>query len=151
MEGAGSPIGRHSDEGGHTVHPGDEAMQLLFLADTAENKPLAAVIPLDTDILGRIEALTRFWRALQGGSMPPDTRMTAQQRRRLRLMMRAADGRANGASYRDIAIALYGRERVAADPWKTSALRDAAIALVEGGFALIGGDYFKLLRHRRRA
>nr|WP_246662478.1 DUF2285 domain-containing protein [Rhizobium sp. P44RR-XXIV] len=151
MESAGSLACRHSDEGVHTVHPGDGAMQLLFLADKVENKPLAALIPLDTDILGRLEALSRFWRALQGGSMPQDTRMTVQQRRRLRLMMRAADGRANGASYRDIAIALYGRERVASDPWKTSALRDAAIGLVEGGLALIGGGYLKLLRHRRRA
>lgn len=150
-EGVRSPVSRHSDEGVHTIHPGDGATQLLFLADKVENKPLAALIPLDTDILGRLEALSRFWRALQGGPMPPDTRMTVQQRWRLRLMMRAADGRANGASYRDIAIALYGRERVASDPWKTSALRDAAISLVEGGTALIGGGYLKLLRHRRRA
>ncbi|MGG6892289.1 DUF2285 domain-containing protein [Rhizobium sp. BR 315] len=126
-------------------------MQFLFLPDKVEDKRLAALIPLDTDILGRLEALSRFWRALQGGRIPPDTRMTAQQRRRLRLMMRAADGRGNGASYRDIAIAIYGGERVASDPWKTSALRDAAISLVEGGLDLIGGGYLKLLRHRRRA
>jgi len=151
MAGVGSPAGRHSDEGFYTIHQGDKAMQLLVLPDKVENKPLAALIPLDTDILGRLEALSRFWRTLQGGRVPPDTRMTAQQRRRLRLMVRAADGRRNGASYRDIAIALYGRERVASDPWKTSALRDAAISLVEGGLALIDGGYLKLLRHRRRA
>jgi len=76
--------------------------------------------------------------------------MTPQQRPRLRLMMRAADGRGHGASYRDIAIALYGRERVLSAPWKTSSLRDAAIGLVKGGRALIGGGYLQLLRHRRR-
>jgi hypothetical protein len=151
MTGMGSTPGRHSDEGCHTIHQGDEAMQLLVLPDKVERKPLAALIPLDTDILSRLEALSRFWRTLQGGRVPPDTRLTAQQRRRLRLMMRAADGRGNGASYRDIAIAFYGSERVASNPWKTSALRDAAISLVEGGTALIGGGYLKLLRHRRRA
>jgi hypothetical protein len=77
--------------------------------------------------------------------------MTSQKRRRLRLMIQAVDGRANGASYREIAAALYGRERVGADPWKTSALRDTVIGLVEGGSAMIDGGYLQLLRHRRRS
>lgn len=77
--------------------------------------------------------------------------MTTQQRRRLRLMMQASDGHANGASYREIATALYGHKRIAADPWKTSALRDAVIGLVEGATAMIGGGYLQLLRHRRRS
>ncbi|WP_457152989.1 DNA -binding domain-containing protein [Mesorhizobium sp. P5_C1] len=49
-----------------------------------------------------------------------------------------------------MAIALYGFNRVAADPWKTSALRDAVIGLVEGATAMIGGGYLQILRHRRR-
>jgi hypothetical protein len=76
--------------------------------------------------------------------------MTIQRRRRLRLMMQAADGRANGVSYRDIATALYGADRVASDPWKTSSLRAAVIGLARAGAAMIGGDYLQLLRHRRR-
>ncbi len=48
--------------------------------------------------------------------MPPDTRMTRQQRGRLRLMLQACDGRNRGASYRAIAEAIFGTERVAADP-----------------------------------
>ncbi len=65
-------------------------------------------------------------------------------------MMLVADARAEGASYRDIAFALYGQKRVAAEPWKTSSLRDRVIGLVNGGRAPIGGGYLKLLRHRRR-
>lgn len=76
--------------------------------------------------------------------------MTAEQRRRFRLKLRAADGHMNGATYREIAAAIYGEGRVESDPWKTSPLRDAAIAFVEGGLALINGGYLKLLRHRRR-
>lgn len=111
---------------------------------------MAAIIPLDTDIVGRVEALSRFWRTIEGRPALPDTRMTTQQRIRLRAMMLAADGRADGASYRDIAFALFGERRIAAEPWKTSSLRDRVISLVKGGRTLIGGGYLKLLRHRRR-
>lgn len=146
-------LGLHRDgpEGRHFVHDGGVGTQLILLPGSDPNDPVAALIPLDAETPGRIEALIRFWRAGQGRPTPPDTRMTVQQRRRLRLMMQAADGRANGASYREIAIAIYGYKRTAADPWKTSALRDAVIGLVEGGTAMIGGGYLQLLRHRRRS
>ncbi|RUU92672.1 DUF2285 domain-containing protein [Mesorhizobium sp. M7A.F.Ca.MR.176.00.0.0] len=142
---------RDSVEGRHTVHNAGVATQLLLLPGSEPHGPLAALIPLDAETLGRIEALTRFWRAWQGRPAPSDTRMTPQQRRRFRLMIQAADGRSNGASYRDIAVALYGYKRVAADPWKTSALRDAVIGLVEGATGMIGGGYLQILRHRRRS
>ena len=102
-------------------------------------------------IVRRIEALTRLWSNLRGRDAPPDMRMTLQQRRRVRLMIQAADGRMNGASYRDIAIAIYGKARVSADPWKTSSIRASVIGLVKGGLAAINGGYLKLLRHRRRS
>ncbi|MER9316320.1 DUF2285 domain-containing protein [Mesorhizobium sp. M0659] len=102
-------------------------------------------------MLGRVEALVRFWRGQSKRPVPPDTRMTVQQRRRLRLMLRAADGRMNGATYRDIATVCYGIERVGATPWKTSSLRDTVIGLVRGGGAMIGGGYLGLLRHRTRS
>ncbi|MER9442206.1 DUF2285 domain-containing protein [Mesorhizobium sp. M0340] len=141
---------RDSPEGRHTVHDGAISSQLVFLPNTEPGGPVAAVIPLDDQTLGRIEALVRFWRAWQSRPVPPDTRITVQQRRRLRLMMQTADGRASGASYREIAIALYGQTRVASHPWKTSPLRDAVVGLVKNGTAMIGGGYLQLLRHRRR-
>ena len=144
---------RGSAEGSYVVFCGEahDPTAVLFLPESRPGEPVAALIPLDADTPGRIEALIRLWRAQQGRSVPPDTRMTMQQRRRLRLMMQAADGRANGASYREIAAVLFGRERVASELWKTSALRDMVIGLVEGGAALIGGGYLHLLRHRRRS
>ncbi len=125
--------------------------QLLLLPGSEPDRPLAILIPLDGDVPGRIEALLRFWQYLQGRPPPPDTRLTARQRARLRQMIRATDGRASGASYREIAIALFGAARVSERPWKTSSLRDTVIALVEGGAALIAGGYRNLLRHRRRS
>ncbi|MBZ9937032.1 DUF2285 domain-containing protein [Mesorhizobium sp. BR1-1-16] len=144
---------RDSAEGSYIVvrSEAQEPFEVLVLPGSRPAKPLAALIPLDADTPGRVEALIRYWRAGRGKPVPADKRMTAQQRRRLRLMMQAADGRSDGASYREIGTALFGRERIASEPWKTSALRDMVIGLVEGATALIGGGYLQLLRHRRRS
>lgn len=142
---------RDSLEGRYAIRSdGRRSAQLLFLAGAGPDVPLAALLPLDGDTLGRAEALIRFWRASLARPVPPDTRLTVQLRRRLRLMMQAADGRANGASYREIAIVLYGLARVSAEPWKTSSLRDKVIGLVEGGSRMIDGGYLRFLCHRRR-
>ncbi|MDK1389721.1 DUF2285 domain-containing protein [Sinorhizobium sp. 8-89] len=125
-------------------------MQLLRLAGVGADQPLAALIPLDLDALDRIEALLRLVQSLLGRRVSEDTRLTHQKRRRVRRMLQAVDARTNGASYREIAGVIYGRERVAFEPWKTSALRDATIDLVKDGLAMVAGGYRTLLRHRRR-
>ncbi|PLP60819.1 hypothetical protein CYK37_00440 [Mesorhizobium loti] len=135
----------------HAVHNGADATQLVLPPGLRSDSSIAALIPLDADTPGRIEALSRLWRSWQGLSVPSDTRLTAQRRRRLRLMLRAADGRENAASYREIAQGFYGASRVASESWKTSPLRDTVIGLVEGASALIAGGYLQLLRHRRRS
>lgn len=140
---------RDGPEGSYANLP-DCGLQVLFLPDTSPNDQLAAVIPIDDDLLDRIDAIARFSRAWLKRPSLRDTRMTVDQRRRFRLRLRAADGRMNGATYREIAIAIYGAARVDNEPWKTSSLRDAAIAFVEAGIALIDGGYLRLLRHRRR-
>lgn len=140
-----------SAEGLHiSVFTESGRFHLIALTGLGPGQPIAAVIPIDADSLDQIQALTRFWRSRYGLSVPKDTRMTAQQRRRLKNMLRAVDGRMNDADYREIAEAIFGVERVADDPWKTSALRDAVLDLVKDGFAMIDGGYLKLLRHRRR-
>lgn len=65
-------------------------------------------------------------------------------------MLQAVDGHTEGATYREIAEAIFGAARVDETPWKTSALRDATIDLVKDGLALIAGGYRTLLRRRRR-
>lgn len=146
-------LGTHheSPQGSHVIYGNGIATQLLLLPGGEADRPVAALIPLDSQTLGRIEALVRFWRGYHRRPVPRDARMTIQQRRRLRLMMQATDGRTNGASYRDIATAFYGTARVGAVPWKTSSLRATVIGLVKGGAAMIGGGYLQLLRHRTRS
>jgi hypothetical protein len=112
--------------------------------------PLAALVPIDETCSDRIAALMRLSQLLWDRPLIADTRLTAQRRRRLRGMLQAVDGHLAGATYRDIANAIYGPSRVASDPWKTSALRDSTIALVKDGRALIDGGYRTLLRQRRR-
>lgn len=129
---------------------GDHTFNVIFAARSTPGDPCTVLLPIDDDCLSRIETLTRLWRALRGGIVPPDTRITSQQQRRVRLMMQAVDGRVNGATYREIADAIYGASRVAADAWKTSALRDSTIALVRDGTAMVVGEYRQLLKHRRR-
>ena len=125
-------------------------MRLLLVSDASPAGPLVALVSLGADGLDRIEAVARLWRAINGRRVPADARLTSQQRRRLRRMLQAVDGRHEGASYREIAEAIFGAARVADSPWKTSALRDATIDLVKDGLALIAGGYRSLLRRRRR-
>jgi hypothetical protein len=129
----------------------DDCMfNVIFTARSKPTDPYTALLPIDEDCLSRIETLTRFWRALHARTVPADTRLTSQQRRRIRLMLQAFDGRDNDATYREIADVIYGASRVAADAWKTSALRDSTIALVKDGKAMVEGEYLQLLKHRRR-
>lgn len=125
-------------------------LRVLFIDDAGPETPLVAVIPLDDAGLDRIEAALRLWRMLQGRPSASNGRLTAQRRQRLRRMLQAIDGHIDGASYRDIGKVLYGKSRIAAEAWKTSALRDSTISLVRDGRAMIDGGYRSLLRQRRR-
>ncbi len=125
---------------------------LHLVADTAipPDDPLAVVVPLDRDGLDRLAALDRLLRHLAGYRVPSDQRMTAQQRRRLKTMLRAVDARQHQASQREIAQVLFGADRVAAEQWQNSPLRDVVRDLIRDGTAMIAGGYLRLLRFRRR-
>ena len=145
------PAAPSDEQGTHILLDANgQAIRLLRLAGVPPHSPLAAIVPLDVDGFDRIEATDRLLRALLGRTVPGDGRLTAQQKRRHRFMLQATDGRLDGATYREIAGVIFGIDRVASEPWKTSALRDATTALVKDGLAMIAGGYRTLLRHRRR-
>ncbi len=61
-------------------------------------------------------------------------------------MIRALDGHLAEASYREIALTLYGSEAVARYAWKTSSIRGQTIRLVQDAIRMMRGGYRKLLR-----
>lgn len=124
--------------------------QLVIDRECGPHDPLEARIPISRKGLDNMAALDRLLRHFLGYKVPPDRRITAQQRQRLKAMFRAIDGREHDASQREIARVLFGIERVASEHWKTSSLREAVSGLLEYGDAMIGGGYLKLLRFRRR-
>lgn len=142
---------RDGPEGTYAFYSADAPIEVLLFPDGKTRSPLVALIPIDADMPERVHTLMRLWRPLHGRKPLADKRVTRQQRRRLRLMLQAHDGRTNGASYREIAVAIYGEARVSTEPWKTSPLRDSVIGLIEGGSAMVSGGYLNLLRHRRRS
>ena len=122
---------------------------LLIRADALAGAALSLVVPFDTTAPGRLAAASRFWRIYHG--LPaPDQRLTPERRRRLRQMLRASDGQASGASHRDIALALFGVRRMAAELWPDSSLRYATQRLLQGARGMISQGYLDLLQHRRR-
>jgi hypothetical protein len=142
---------RSDEQGVHSLlETGNQAIRLVRLNGLPAGVPLAALVPLDPDGPDRIGAIDRLLRALQGRLVPDDRRLTPQQKRRQRHMLQATDGHRSGATYREIAEVIYGFERIRAEHWKTSALRDSVIGLVESGLAMIAGGYRQLLRHRRQ-
>jgi hypothetical protein len=109
-----------------------------------EGESVAAMLPLDDAAPVRIDATAAFWRTL-ARKRSKQQRSPPLWKARLIPALQALDGRQSGASYRAIATALYGEERIAAEPWKTSSLRDTTIRLVRRGLFLMRGGYRRLL------
>ncbi|MFD1911835.1 DUF2285 domain-containing protein [Halodurantibacterium flavum] len=128
----------------------DPGLVVILDARSDPEDPLAALIPLGRDGLDRLAALDRLLRHLHGYKVPPDRRLTTQQRRRLKAMLRAVDGQQHHARQREIAEAIFGADRIVEEPWQTSPLRDVVRDLLKDGAAMIAGGYRRLLRYRRR-
>lgn len=96
------------------------------------------------DAKQQLEALSRFNDFIAGVSPPPPA---DQQRARLRQVLQALDGSLAGAPHRDIAVALFGVERVEAD-WNDPRqhLRDRVRRAINRGRDLMNGGYRKFLR-----
>lgn len=127
----------------------DDGLQLILPAGLQPATPLEVLLPLDDLFEDRAWAAQRLWAVARDQPVPSG--LTAQQRDRLALMLRAVDGRDDGASHRQIAEALFGTDRVPrGDAWKGSELRSRTLRLVADGFALVRGGYARLLRWLRR-
>lgn len=127
-----------------------ERFSAIALDGNAPRGPVAVTTPLDPLLHDRIDALFRFCDALLHHRAAPDVRLTAQRKRHLIEMLRAIDGQRAGATYQDIAEAVFGAERDTAISWKSMPLRDVVMRRVRTGFDLVAGGYRTLL-HKHRA
>lgn len=121
---------------------------LVAVSNTEEKRdyPIAIVIPIDADWSIRIEAAHRMRDALMGRQ--PRRWFTRQRCHRIANALRTDDARQASATFRDIAIEYFGPERVAAEPWKTSALKAQTARLARYGERLTSTGYRQLLRGR---
>lgn len=114
-------------------------------------KPISVVLPLDRLFDVRIKAARRLWLSLQGCKSGHDpTALSVAQRNHLTNALRALDGRIDGATYREIAAALFGDARLPPRGWKTHDLRDRTIRLCRLGTDLMQGGYRQLLLYPYR-
>ena len=127
-----------------------QRVQLVIEPDLMLGKPLAAIIPLDRDGLDRLESLRRLLAALHGRTVPPDTRLTRQQRLRLRRMLQCFDGHRDGATQREIAQVVFHIARLDRQEWQDASARHTIKSLLRDARAMIAGGYRALLRHHRQ-
>jgi hypothetical protein len=112
--------------------------------------PFAAVIPLDLEGFDRLESLYRLLAAIHRRSIPPDRRVTSQQRARMTRMLRAYDGARDGATQQEIARVLMRLDPLDRDAWQDSSARHAIKSLLRDARAMIAGGYLRLLGHSQR-
>jgi hypothetical protein len=114
-------------------------------------KPLGVFIPLGLEGFDRLESVARLLSALHGRAIPPDTRLTRQQRARLCRMLQAFDGYRAGATQQEIAQVVFRIDPLDRHGWQKSSARHAIKSLLKDARAMIGGGYRTLLRHRRKS
>jgi len=140
-------------EAQHIPHPlgGSDHLHLVLPHDTPVDAGLVAVVPLGLEGFDRVKAIVRLLASLHHRPVPPDTRLTPQQRARARRMLQAFDGRQTGATHKEIAEVLFRTGKLTRDEWQAASERHAVMSLLEGAEAMIAGGYRSLLRHRRRS
>lgn len=120
----------------------------MSTAPEIEDHPVAVLIPLDADWGVRLKAAERLRHAMQG--QRPRQWFTKQRRIRISRALRTDDARHSGAALRDIATVYFGRERIAAEPWKTSSLKAHTARLAYYGERLASGGYRQILRGKTK-
>lgn len=123
---------------------------LIVVSDDAltADRPRAIIVPLSHDWSIRVATAKRL-RAVWLGRTPRAL-FTLQRRRRIGHALRTDDAKLSGARLRDIAVAYFGARRVAAEPWKTSALKAQVARLANYGRHLTATGFRQLLRGKTK-
>lgn len=129
---------------------GGQRIQLINLKARPAGEPVVALVPLGLEGFDRMESIGRLLAALHRRAIPPDTRLTRQQRTRLRRMLQCFDGHRDGATQQEIAQIVFRTGPLDRHDWQKSSARHAIKSLLKDAHAMIAGGYRTLLRHRRQ-
>lgn len=144
-------LSRASATVGDSAAPSEAPIRLQL--DPAGINPPAVLLPFDQLFEHRAHAALHAWRRITGRPTGLNPAALSRPRRdRLLLAVRALDGRLAGASYREIARALFTNSAIdiAGDAWRTHDLRSRTIRLVGLGRGMMQGGYRRLLLHPYR-
>ncbi len=115
----------------------------------SKGRHAAVILPLDDTLELRALTAIRLTRLINHRTPSADPApLSAARRAQLVQVVRALDARAEGASLREIADALFGR-RLAGRAWPDSDLRARKRRLGRSGLELIRGGYRDLLNPGR--
>ena len=123
-------------------------LQVVIPRDAETGGPLALTTPLDRHLGARLSAAEALRRLIEGLPQPAPSR-SMLSRRRATLMLRACDGRAGGASYREVATHLLAAVPEGGAAWRVSNARDVAIRLCRAAQRAVKDGYLRLLAQRR--
>lgn len=141
---------RHRDGGEHVlIADGPRCIRIEVCSGTLLGGPvrLDYHLPGDADVEARLLTLRRLTALCRLGRFPRMLFPPERRARRWAMALQAWDGRQTGASHREIAIVLHGRQRVHCDWLGTSDyLRTHIKRLLRTADALIGGGWRHLLR-----
>ncbi|WP_420874806.1 DUF2285 domain-containing protein [Paracoccus versutus] len=148
----------HARDGLHGIVADADSDHRLWFPRGAARIRLAVLVPLDEDLMLRLNGIRRFHRLLTGRPVRPIPSLqalSASERQRAVLMLRAWDGAASGASRRDIAGVLFRSDfsGLSAAEWKSASERRQLARILAEARAMVGGEYLTLLRehsHGRR-
>lgn len=147
-----SPIAAsaETESGRHLLLDDPDGRHRIWLVGDWRAQGSAFVIPIDSDVAARLHSLKRFHRRLSGKRSGPPLRsqtLSSRQRTRLALLLRALDGKREGATRREIAAVLLDPSAysIPAIEWKNTALRKKVNRVVASGIAMMNGGYLALL------
>ncbi|GAA4482252.1 DUF2285 domain-containing protein [Gluconacetobacter asukensis] len=143
-------IGVSADQTGDVLIQRSGALLRLHVVAAGMDMP-SVVLPFDALFEVRVQAALRLWRAMTGRRPGPNpATLSSERTRRLILALRALDGRAEGASYRDLACILPGGIDLSDRSWISHDARDRIKRLVQLGQGMVRGGYRRLLLHPYR-
>lgn len=124
--------------------------RLWFLPGT-EPVGAAVLLPVDGNFVLQLHSLQRLHRWLIGQRSGPLSRaqqLSAFQRYRLVLMLRALDGLGSGASRREVASVLFSRNvrTLPAVEWRNTSERRHLARVVSTAREFVNGGYLRLLQ-----